>query len=120
MLHIHDLADWAAEEGERAGSSAAAFALGGYRSKRADETVPVSAGEGVRYVVPQTADRSTQELLLSFRVTAPRDEATVCVTAGDSSLATKRLRPAHPASMVQMNVSADNPLDACGLEVRST
>jgi len=120
VLHIHDLADWAAEEGERAGRSAAAFALGGYRSTNAAARIPISAGEGVRYVVPQTADRSTQELLLSFRVTAPQDEATIRVDAGDSALATKQLRPAHPATMVQMSVTTDHPFDASGLEVRST
>ena len=72
-LHIHDLADYASEEGEIAGASAARFALAmregdgeevthGISSARVRENcgataercfVPVEAAEGVRYVVPQ-------------------------------------------------------------------
>lgn len=72
-LHIHDLADYASEEGEVAGAAAARFALaareggGGLPSReiasagaREDcdaaaerDFVPVVAAEGVRYVVPQ-------------------------------------------------------------------
>jgi len=120
VLHIHDLADWAAEEGERAGRSAASFALEGHRLATAVERVPICAGDGVRYVVPQTVDRSAQELLLSFRVTDPQDNATVCVNAGNSCLAMKQLRHAHPATMVQMSVTTDHPFCASGLEVRAT
>ena len=70
-LHVHDLADFASEEGERAGASAAAFARGEMQggSASADEApIEVVAGEGVRYVVPQVISRDAAAVTLSFRV----------------------------------------------------
>ena len=94
-LHIHDLADYASEEGEIAGASAARFALAmregdgeevarEIASTRAREDcgaaerdfAPVVTGEGVRYVVPQRISmrgmgcgdaRAEDSVILSFR-----------------------------------------------------
>lgn len=94
-LHIHDLADYASEEGEVAGAAAARFALAVRKgdgeaasreiaSTRAREDcgaaerdfAPVAAAEGVRYVVPQRISmrgmgcgdaRAEDSVMLSFR-----------------------------------------------------
>ena len=94
-LHIHDLADYASEEGEIAGAAAARFALAmregdgeevarKIASTRAREDcgaagrdfVSVVAAEGVRYVVPQRISmrgmgcgdaRAEDSVTLSFR-----------------------------------------------------
>lgn len=71
-LHVHDLADFASEEGERAGAFAAAFARGEVQggSASTDEApIEVVAGEGVRYVVPQMISHDAEgAVMLSFRV----------------------------------------------------
>lgn len=117
VLHIHDLADWAAEEGRRAGRSAAVHALG--RAPEASlEQVRIEPGAGVRYVVPQTAERTAQRLLLSFRVTEPSEDRTAEVVADGRVFVTGSLRHAHPATMVQLDVKCEDGLDVDRLEVR--
>lgn len=94
-LHIHDLADYASEEGEIAGASATRFALAmregdgeevareiAFTRAREDcgaaerDFAPVVTGEGVRYVVPQRIlmhgmgcrnARAEDSVTLSFR-----------------------------------------------------
>jgi len=119
VLHIHDLADWAAEEGERAGRSAANRALTGSTAVPV-ERIRVEAGSDIRYVVPQTVKRSAEEVLLSFRVTEPLANRTVVVSADGQTLKSQPLRKAHPAEMVQVLVRCDGGLDADRLEVSLT
>ena len=116
VLHIHDLADWAAQEGARAGHSAAACAGSDAASKR-DPVVPILAGDGIRYVVPQSITRESEKLLLSFRVTVPDRERTAIVTSDGRCLVSQRLPRTHPATMVQLNVPCPGGFDAQHLEV---
>ncbi len=51
VLHVHDLVDWVSQEAEIAGRSAALNALG--KLPKVNEFRTVSAGDGIRYVVPQ-------------------------------------------------------------------
>ena len=117
VLHIHDLADWAADEGERAGRCAAAHALGEPGSR---DRVIVEPGPGIRYVLPQTASRSAKQLLLSFRVVEPDEDRTAEVVADGRVVATARLRHAHPATMARVAVPCEAGLDVKRLEVRLT
>ncbi len=119
VLHIHDLADWAAEEGERAGKAAATYALG-ETDRSAEHRIRIDAGSGVRYVVPQTAHRSSDPLLVSFRVDTPADDRTAQVVAEEGRvLAVRKLRHAHPATMVQMEVPRSAQDDTKRWEVRT-
>lgn len=117
VLHIHDLADWAAEEGERAGRYAASFALG-ETCPEAPARIHIEPGKDVRYVVPQTAAAAAKEILVSFRVSAPDVQRTAEILADGRVLAEERLRRAHPAEMVQMKVTCAKGLDVDRLEVR--
>lgn len=116
VLHIHDLADWAAEEGARAGRSATDYVGGGRAA--ADARIRIEPGAGVRYVVPQTAARSADEVLVSFRVTEPGEGKTAEVAADGRVFAAESLRRAHPAEMVQIRVACADGLDVDRLEVR--
>lgn len=119
-LHVHDLADFASEEGERAGASAAAFARGdtsaATRTKGvADKSsIEVIAGEGVRYVVPQVISRDAEgPVTLSFRVSdvieGVRFEVRSCDDAGAGEvLARARDMVAVPAEMRRMKVDAES------------
>jgi len=51
VLHVHDLVDWVSQEAEVAGRSAALHALG--KLPPVDDYRTVTAGDGVRYVLPQ-------------------------------------------------------------------
>ena len=117
-LHVHDLADFASEEGERAGASAAAFARGDTSAATRTKGVPgkssieVVAGEGVRYVVPQVISRDAEgPVTLSFRVSdvieGVRFEVRSCDDAGAGEvLARARDMVAVPAEMRRMKVDA--------------
>ena len=115
VLHIHDIADWAADEGTRAGRTAADYALG--RVDRHRERIPVEAREGIRYVVPQSVDRTAGDALLSFRVREPGEDKVVTVKAGGDAIASERFRRVHPATMIQLSVPLKLPRDVDRLEV---
>ncbi len=102
VLHIHDVADWAAAEGERAGRSAAQFAAGA-RYVHGPST-EVHAGSGVRYVLPQSIPCSSEHLELSLRVTHPARDCRITVrTNGDTCFEIAKRR-AHPAEMVRLTL----------------
>lgn len=119
-LHVHDLADFASEEGERAGASAAAFARGDTSAATRTKGVPgessieVVAGKGVRYVVPQVISRDAEgPVTLSFRVSdvieGVRFEVRSCDDAGAGEvLARARDMVAVPAEMRRMKVDAES------------
>ena len=119
-LHVHDLADFASEEGERAGASAAAFARGDAEGAThaagvpGESSIEVVAGEGVRYVVPQVISRDAEgAVTLSFRVSdvieGVRFEVRSCDDAGAGEvLARARDMVAVPAEMRRMKVDAES------------
>ena len=116
-LHVHDLADFASEEGERAGAFAAAFARSGVQrgSASADEApIEVVAGEGVRYVVPQTISHDAEgAVMLSFRVSdvieSVRFEVRKSEGAGVGEVLVRaRDMVAVPAEMRRMKVDAES------------
>ncbi|WP_419059678.1 FAD-dependent oxidoreductase [Ellagibacter isourolithinifaciens] len=119
-LHVHDLADFASEEGERAGASAAAFARGDAEGTThaagvpGESSIEVVAGKGVRYVVPQVISRDAEgPVTLSFRVSdvieGVRFEVRSCDDAGAGEvLARARDMVAVPAEMRRMKVDAES------------
>jgi thioredoxin reductase len=119
VLQIHDLADWAAEEGERAGRAAAAFA-----DRRSDEPelkgacVAIIPGAGIRYVVPQTVAPRRGDTLLSFRVAEPKRDVMVEAWSGGEPIARLELPRAHPATMVQWRLDVGRASIEHALEVR--
>lgn len=128
-LHVHDLVDHASQEGERAGAAAAAYA------KRAGEPgatdarpagIPVMAGEGVRYVVPQTIDASTppdEKLMLSLRVTRTVSAPRFIVEGIDADGRVRELKRAKtmiavPAEMVLIMLPAEATAGCSAVRVR--
>ena len=130
-LHVHDLADFASEEGERAGASAAAFARAAADTMCATDAVgnaseppiEVVAGKGVRYVVPQVISRDAEgPVTLSFRVSdvieGARFEVRSCDDAGAGEvLARARDMVAVPAEMRRMKVDAESLVGCSRIEV---
>ncbi|MBE6969054.1 MAG: FAD-binding protein [Ruminococcaceae bacterium] len=89
VLHVHDLVDFVSEEAARAGRSAAAF----LKHRGGDSRlIPLRAGPGVRYTVPQyiRAD-AAGEVTVRFRVAEPRyNSRLVCRADGETVIRKKR------------------------------
>ena len=126
-LHVHDLADLAAGEGDVAGASAAAWATAVAAGEaRADGVlrIPVRQGEGVGAVVPQLV-REDEEgaVALTFRPgkVAQNVAFEVVAVAADGtevSLKSRRARVAVPAEMERLEVSVAGLAAPDHLEVR--
>ncbi len=103
VLHVHDLADNVTTESERAGASAATYALGGSTEADVDAAGPgcqltVSPAGIAGYALPGriTAMALTK---LNFRVRRPVDAARVRILAGDEELFAGKVRAFKPSVM---------------------
>lgn len=103
VLHVHDLADNVTTESERAGASAATYALGGSTEADVDAAGPgcqltVSPAGIAGYALPGrvTAVALTK---LNFRVRRPVDAARVRILAGDEELLAGKVRAFKPSVM---------------------
>ena len=101
VLHVHDLADNVTTESERAGSAAAAWALGGDADAGAAGPscrLTVSPAGIAGYALPGriTAAALTK---LNFRVRRPVDAARVRILADDEELFAGKIRPFKPSVM---------------------
>ena len=126
-LHVHDLADLAAGEGDVAGASAAAWAAAiATGEARADDVrrIPVRQGEGVGAVVPQLV-REDEEgaVALTFRPgrvaqNVVFEAVAVAADGAETSLKSRRARVAVPAEMERLEVSIVGLAVPDHLEVR--
>lgn len=100
VLHVHDLADNVTTESERAGTAAAAWALGGAEACAAGTgcELTVSPAGIAGYALPGriTAVALTK---LNFRVRRPVDAARVRILAGGEELFAGKVRPFKPSVM---------------------
>ncbi len=101
VLHVHDLADNVTSESERAGTAAAAWALGGDAAADATGTdceLTVSPAGIAGYALPGriTAVALTK---LNFRVRRPVDAARVRILANGEELFAGKVRPFKPSVM---------------------
>lgn len=103
VLHVHDLADNVTTESERAGASAATYALGGSSEADVDAAGPdcqltVSPAGIAGYALPGriTAVALTK---LNFRVRRPVDAARVRILAGNEELFAGKVRAFKPSVM---------------------
>ena len=98
VLHVHDLVDYVSEEAALAGRAAADYVLG--RTGQADASIPLKAGKGVRYTVPQrVAEEQTEKVRVYFRVGAVFRDARLVVRAGERVLLDRRKPKLAPGEM---------------------
>ena len=98
VLHVHDLADNVTTESERAGTAAAAYALGTGAGAVPDCELTVSPAGIAGYALPE---RITTVALtkLNFRVRRPVDAACVRILADGEELFTGKVRAFKPSVM---------------------
>ena len=89
VLHVHDLVDFVSAESERAGAAAAAYVMAGESAPapagtEPGEPIPVCAGEGISYTVPQHLSPAvhTAGAELFFRVRRVTGTAAIVVQDG--------------------------------------
>ena len=98
VLHVHDLVDYVSEEAALAGRAAADYVLG--RTGQAGGSIPLKAGKGVRYTVPQrVAEEQTEKVRVYFRVGAVFRDARLVVRAGERVLLDRRKPKLAPGEM---------------------
>ena len=94
---MHDLVDFVSEEAEIAGKSAAQFVASGSVK---GETVYVTNGQNVSYVVPQRIDKDVSgNVKLFFRVTNTFRNCTITVQSGERILLKKKKAIVLPGEM---------------------
>lgn len=107
VLHVHDLADNVTTESERAGASAAAWALGGAEACAASTGCELTASPAgiAGYALPGriTAVALTK---LNFRVRRPVDAARVRILAGGEELFAGKVRAFKPSVMESLPLPA--------------
>lgn len=98
VLHVHDLVDYVSEEAALAGRAAADYVLG--RTGQPGSSIPLKAGKGVRYTVPQrVAEEQTEKVRVYFRVGAVFRDARLVVRAGERVLLDRRKPKLAPGEM---------------------
>ncbi|EFB75281.1 NAD(P)/FAD-dependent oxidoreductase [Subdoligranulum variabile] len=117
VLHVHDLVDYVSEEAAAAGRHAAAYILG-KSAPAADEALPVTAANGVRYTVPVTVHpaRLDGSLTLRLRVGNVYRNKVLAVYAGQDCIWRRKrpvLAPGEMETIVVKGAALDK-LPGCG------
>ncbi len=110
VLQVHDLVDYVTQESQIAGEGAAKYILSGGKSNEdADNTIRVKAESGVRYVVPQNINRSTdKDVKIYFRVADVYKDTSVVVTCGDEVIYKRKKRKLAPGEMENVAIKLDD------------
>lgn len=114
VLHVHDLADWVSEEAALAGRSAVSYLEKNIAPS--EKKIPISAGNGVRYVLPQTVS-GLMDFTLSLRVASPSRNRVITVMDGEREVARKKIVRLHPAEMIHIKIKEEKISEADKLEV---
>ena len=101
VVQVHDLVDYVTLESEMAGFNAARYALG--QIKIPGGKITLRAGEGIRYIVPNTIS-GKNDVTLYMRVVKP--DKNVVLRVGDNLLK-KRFQVVKPSEMLKITLSAD-------------
>jgi NADPH-dependent 2,4-dienoyl-CoA reductase/sulfur reductase-like enzyme len=114
VLHVHDLADFASEEGAIAGRAAALYASG--QSGARGRSLPVIPGDGLRTVVPQFLNISggPQNIKLFARASRPKEKPILEAAAGGRVVFSRALPAARPSEMIVADLETDRLPETAG------
>jgi NADPH-dependent 2,4-dienoyl-CoA reductase/sulfur reductase-like enzyme len=104
VLHVHDLVDNVVAEGRSAGRAAALYVAG--QLPRHHESIAVTAGDGIGYVVPSYVDVAAEggSFLLKFRVRKPTRNVYVDYTLNGEVIKTTFKPAIIPSEMEIVNI----------------
>jgi len=109
VLHVHDLADWVAEEARRAG----AYAVGYLRNERPKRQMRIKAGANVRYINPAMFDPDNPDKLY-FRSLIVKNQAKLQIKLDHKPVKELRLSHVQPSEMLHVNLK---PKDVAGWNI---
>ena len=101
VLHVHDLVDFVTKEAEKAGRNAALFAKGKLETL---DTLPITAGEGVSYTVPQKINPQNEGLDIFFRVRKVFSNTRIIVESNGEKIAAFKREHCLPAEMEKITI----------------
>lgn len=113
VLHVHDLVDFVSIEAETLADSAAAFVAG---RKLDDCPIAIVTDGSIGYTVPQQIS-GKRDVKLSMRVKKLFQDCRIVVRQNGNEIASKKVKKALPAEMIQMLVKADRIAGGDNLEV---
>lgn len=113
VLHVHDLVDFVSMEAEALADSAAAYLTG-----QALEECPIEivTDGNIGHTVPQKVS-GNRDFKLSLRVKRLFQDCCIVVRQDGVPIATKKIKKALPAEMIQLVVKADRMASSKNLEV---
>lgn len=111
VLHVNDLVDHVSHESEDAGKFAALYSAGKLETAK---EIPVTPGEGVRYVCPQKMVCDNADVDLYFRTLVPGRQTTLTVSDDSGILVTKKLIRTTPGTIEKLTVPAEKVKNAAG------
>jgi len=99
-LHVNDLADYVSESGEEAGRNAARYTL------RERALIPVTAGKGFLYTVPQRVDTNAlgEKTVFFFRAAEEREITCVRLLLDGNEIMKKTYRHLRPPEMERLEL----------------
>ena len=98
VLHVHDLVDYVSNEAEKAGESAALYALSDRKPSK--KKIPVSVFGLARYTVPEMIDEDTKEdTTIRFRVSNVKKDGKITVRVNGEEVISKKKRIMAPGEM---------------------
>ena len=98
VLHVHDLVDYVSNEAEKAGESAALYALSDRKKKK--KKIPVSVFGLARYTIPEMVDEDTKEdTTIRFRVSNVKKDGKITVRVNGEEVISKKKRIMAPGEM---------------------
>ena len=100
VLHVHDLVDFVSMEAEQLADHVAGFIREG---KLSACEVQLRCDWNINHTIPQKVS-GDEKFRLSLRVSRPMKDVRIVVKQGGRELASKRMKKALPAEMVQLDV----------------
>lgn len=113
VLHVHDLVDFVSMEAESLGDAAADYVRKG---KLPECSIEIHTDKNIGHTIPQRVS-GKQDITLSMRVRKQLKECRISVYQDGKVIASKKMKKAIPAEMIQMTVKADAIKSRSPLEV---
>ena len=113
VLHVHDLVDFVSMEAESLADSAAEFVQNGCL---APCPIEIGTDSHINHTVPQRVS-GARDFKLSLRVNSPLKECRIEVRQDGVLVASKKMKKAIPAEMIELTVKADKLVSMGRLEV---
>ena len=113
VLHVHDLVDFVSMEAENLADAAAEYVTAGSLPSCAME---IKTDRNINHTVPQRIS-GARECKLSMRVNRPLRDCRIVVRQGGVEVASRKMKKAIPAEMIQLQLKPGQLVSKENLEV---